>query len=261
MLSLKENGDILEQKYYNDIIIKFIQYEELWKIFVGNDGKAQIIKSGDQGIDNFRKDIAQHSYTIYESLVCLFRIANASNEIKSIDDYLDENNNFLLFQTHCGRIRDCVHKIGIKLKLGNLEENLIDFYKCRNHVLHGKKIPFTIIEEMFVLPIVEGKEFNENYWKDDLLWEEVQKTEKEFVKDIYSELFDKMIFCLNSIYSKVLSKIKNSPEYNSTIEMMNNYKPNDNMYKTEAYLTDNHFMSERILNSASGSISNIQSHA
>lgn len=254
MLNIKIHGDILECNYYDKIIVRLTQYEEFWKIFIGNNGRAKIIKSDDENIDDVRKYVAQHSYTILESLVCLFRISQKDSKIKTMDDYLDANNDFLLFQTHCGRIRDCVHKIGIKLKLERLVDILEDFYKRRNQVLHGKKLPFAIIEDMFVLPNVEGSEFNPNYWKDELLWEDVNKDEMEFVKDVYDILFNEMINCLNSIYSKMLTKIKSESKFSTLINMMMNYQPSESNYITCSGIFDNHLMSDRLLTSASGSV-------
>jgi len=186
-------------------------------------------------------------------LVCLFRISQRDLKINTLDDYLEANNDFLLFQTHCGRIRDCVKKIGAKLELRRLEDILEDFYKRRNQVLHGKKLPFTIIEDMFVLPIVEGSEFNPNYWKAELLWEDVNNIEMESVKDVYNILFNEMITCLNSIYSRILTKIKSESKFSTLINMMINYQPDENNYITCSGSIDNQFMSDRLLTLASGS--------
>ncbi len=254
MLNIKQHGDILERTYYDKIIVSLTQYEELWKIFIGNNGSAKIIESDNKSTDEYRRFIAQHSYTILESLVCLLRISEKKLEIKALDDYLDANNDFILFQTHCGRIRDCVNKIGVKLKIDRLEYGLEDFYKRRNQVLHGKKLPFTIIEDMFVLPKVSGNEFNPNLWSDELLWEDLNPKEMEFVNDIYGELYNEMISCLNSIYSQILTEVKNNSVHSSLIEMMKNYQPNESNYITCSGITDNHFMSERLLTSASGSV-------
>jgi hypothetical protein len=254
MINLKKHGDILEKTYYDNILVNIPLYEELWKKIIGNNGNAKIIESNDGAIDKFRRFIAQHSYTIFESLVCLFRITQKETNVNTLDEYLNANNDFILFQTHCGRIRDCVHKIGTELKLDKLENNLENFYKIRNQVLHGKKLPFTFIEEMFVLPKVSGKNINPDYWDDNLLWEDINPKEMEIVDEIYKNLYSEMIACLNSVYSKILTEIKNKSELNKIISMMDNYIPNDNNYVISLGIQDNHLMADRILQSASGSL-------
>lgn len=253
MLDLKTKGDILEQKYYDNIIPLFNNYEEFWKIFIGNDGNAKILFIDNSAITERRKLISQYSYTIFESLVCLFRIKQKEIIVQDIENYIELNNDFILFQTHCGRIRDCVHKIGVELKLKRLENKLEDFYKRRNNVLHGRKLPFTIIEEQFVLPIVEGAEFNPSLWKDELRWEDIHKTDIEYVDTVYEELFTQLIFSLNSIYSQAISAIKSEDSFSSIIEKMAKYESKDENYVTCSGIIDNHSLGNRFLSSLSGS--------
>lgn len=255
MLYLKKHGDILETGFYNKIINQLPQYEEFWKLFIGNNGNAEIIGYSNRELDSKRQEVAQLSYTIFESLVCLYRIDLKKSKISTLDDYLDANNNFLLFNTHCGRIRDCVKKIGEKLGIHDLHNLLEDFYKKRNIVLHGKKIPFTIIEDSFVLPLINGVDHNTNHWNDSLRWKDVNDLDLEFVNEFFSELYKEMLSCLSSVYSRLLNNIKKDNSYVGLLQMMKEYEPIEDNYVTCSGINNNHIMSDRKFMFNSGSIS------
>jgi hypothetical protein len=244
MLNILQHGDILEKAYYKTVLVSFPQYEILWQRIVGNDGNAHIIESGNSNLDDLRKDIAQHSYTVYESLVSLFRISNKAIKVENVEHYLDANNDFILFQTHCGRIRDCVHKIGSDLSIEKLENGLKDFYKRRNHVLHSKKLPFTIIEEMLLMPKVQGADFNPHEWHDDLRWEDIDPNDLEIVSDIYSELYTEILSCLNSIYSRILSTIADDPQFETIVDLLEDHRAEEYSNVNPSGIIDNHTMAD-----------------
>jgi len=254
MLDMKKHGDILEIAYYDKIVTALPKYEELWKLVTGNNGKAEIVKSGDEIVDEKRKNLSQHSYTVYESLVSIFRIAHKSRKIENLEDYLDANNDFILFHAHCGRIRDCVQKIGEKLSVSNLEARLEDFYQRRNEVLHGKKLPFTILEDTFLLPTISGVDFIPSSWHDKLNWEEISFEQLNIINEVYLDLYGTMINALNSIYSKLISLVKQSKEFEKTIKSLDDFQPDDSQYITLSGIQSNHQMPERIVGAASGSV-------
>ncbi len=253
MLNLIEHGDILESQYYTEVVTSISTYETFWRQYVGNDGNAQIVESGNSNVDRTRRDLAQHSYTILESLVSIYRIKMQNLPIISLEDYLNENDRFILFQTQCGRIYDCVHKIGNILHLPTLEEHLVSFYKTRNQVLHGKKLPFTIIEGMFTLPRIMKDESENEKWHDKLLWNELNQGALEFVFDVYNELYNEMVKQLNAVYTKIISSLSGDKKFQKVSLILNNYERKPNEYIVASGISENHVMASIIVGEASGS--------
>ncbi|MDP8237863.1 MAG: hypothetical protein P9X24_02125 [Candidatus Hatepunaea meridiana] len=256
MLELKLHGDVLERKYYEKVVSQFSVYEVFWQKFIGNDGKAEIIKSGNISIDSFREEIAQYSYTIFESVVCLYRIKFSNTKIETIEEYIEANNNFILFQTHCGRIRDCVGKLGTILGLKDLSNSLNDFYQMRNNVLHGKKIPFAFIDNFFALPHIEGENPNVDLWKDKLKWSEVSEKDLEFIDDIYENLYNTMLSSLNGIYSQILTCVRDKSNLKVIVTKMEQYSPSEDYDYTWSGMINNHSATYRLIENLSGSIGN-----
>jgi hypothetical protein len=155
-LDISKHGDILERNYSGLIDQRLPAYSEIWKRFIGNTGKGRMIEIPNLQEDEERKRIifSQYHYSCFESIVGMNLLVGriSSTSISDIDEYVQINNDFLSFQAHAGRIRDCVRRMGELFGLDNLDKGLNDFYQQRNEVLHGCKVPYMIIEGMLAIP-------------------------------------------------------------------------------------------------------------
>lgn len=95
--------------------------------------------------------------------------------------------------------------------------------------------------------------FINDSWNDKLIWEDINPKDMKNVYTIYEELLNEMISCLNSIYSNILTSIKNQNTFSKIFENMKNFEPNSVNYHTCSGIVDNHFMSNRIIRTTSGS--------
>lgn len=251
MLSIQKHGDCLEQRYYDEIITYLEEYEVFWEKFIGNDGNANIIKTGDEEIDEIRVKASQYTYTIFESVVCLYRIQKKGASAQDLEEYLDANNDFILFQAHSGRIRDSVIKLGNLFNIQNLNQNLDGFYAKRNEVLHGIKIPFTLYGDLLRMPEVqEGRDS----WHDKKNWDDVDPEDFEFVTDKYEELYTEMIDALRGVFSKLILEVNKQENLKQVIEFMNNQEPSEEKI-TCSGITENHSLPESFVGPISGSAS------
>ena len=80
---ISKHGDIIEQHYFKIIREKIPSYEEIWKRYIGNNGKAKIIDIPDLNPSESKNRIifSQYHYSAFESLVCMHEI------MKEIDPF------------------------------------------------------------------------------------------------------------------------------------------------------------------------------
>lgn len=230
MLELKNNGDLLEREYYDSVCSSFSNYQIFWASFIGNDGNNHLTIILDDEVADRRKKLAQLSYTIFESVVSLYRISKKSYKAQDIESYLDIIDNFMLFYCHLGRIRDCVDQLGSELNCKVLGKELNGYYWQRNIVIHGKKIPLTFFDKQVMFAKLKKNETDssKNTWHDSLDWDDIHEPNFESLEVVYTEIYQDIISKLNGIYSNMISNLKKDPKMSKVYEMMKNAQPVEN---------------------------------
>lgn len=118
--SIKEHGDLLEKEATHFIREKFINYESVWQIYIGNTGNAIKAPLPNYPYEEKRTNFAEHSYTVLESSFIISKILESKifeKSITSFKDYLDFNNSFISFFAHLGRMHDTIIKASNILKM------------------------------------------------------------------------------------------------------------------------------------------------
>ncbi|MFA4907663.1 MAG: hypothetical protein WC602_05325 [archaeon] len=254
-LELSKHGDILEQHYYSIIEKNIPAYEEIWKRYIGNNGKAKIIQVVNLPCEENSRRIlfSQYHYSAFESIVCICELINDVDEIElsNIKNYVRLNNCFLSFQAHAGRIRDCVKKMGESFNLNYLYIELDEYYKQRNEILHGCKIPFLIIDGFYAIPKIKGIKEDVEKWHDSMGWNDIQDKDGnfKFINDHMAETYREILKLLNKCLYTLLPYIKD------VVKRFNfNLEPNEDI----EYISDitisgmygNHFYTYLSLNSS-----------
>ena len=211
VLDISKHGDILEKKYSEFIRNTLPAYELIWIRYIGNDGTAKLISSGNLNEDqtNRRVMFSQYHYSVLESLICIKQIVEKDELLycNNIDDYLNLQTLLIAFQGHAGRIRDCIMKMGNFFELPNLYISIDDVYKQRNQVLHGCKVPIIIINDIFCLPEIQGIEENTTKWHDNLSWGRVEGLAKSPIIDYMTSTFEELCKEVNKCLFQLLNKI------------------------------------------------------
>lgn len=212
-LDIAVHGDVLEKKFANLIKTQLPYYEEVWKRFIGNDGTAHAIEIPkiNEKESQDRTIFSQCSYSVLESVVCIQLLIQELHGIslphKSVEDYLKINTLFLAFQAHAGRIRDCMKRMGEKMLLPNLYRKVDEYYKQRNNVLHGCKVPFAIKGGIFEIPDIEGSEEGVGKWNDKLTWNDAKNLKHIPLLEYLDETFRGLISNVNSCYAELLKPV------------------------------------------------------
>jgi hypothetical protein len=230
--NISQHGDSLEKKYFESIIqVQLPAYQQIWENYIGNDGTNHL-PSLDEDQNNFsqyRKAFSELHYSIFVSIVCCYDIIEEYKSLSSkgfLDIDLQSTIALISFIANIGREHDLYKKLVELVKLDFLykSSNLDDFYKKRNNLIHGKKIPFLKIYEQYVIPNVEGKETEINLWNDGCFWEDFKKKEPinliDFMLETYNSLLNELNDNLYSLYSNLKDK------YNVKIK----YSPNGTNY-------------------------------
>lgn len=156
-LDVTIHGDRLEREFGDIINNHLPAYNKIWSLYIGNDGQSKMPVFTHLPAEEARRRqiFSQYHYSCFESIVSLKVICEKVKVFKinnDIHDYIQVNNDFVAFQAHAGRIRDCMKKIGESMNVGDLATGLEEYYQQRNNVLHGCKIPFSIIEGYLAIP-------------------------------------------------------------------------------------------------------------
>ena len=210
-MKLQKKGDLLERKYFDLIQEKIPAYIDIWEKYIGNDGSENLIEQRHLGqVDKEkRKNFSEYHYTCLESLVCMSEIAKNNFEVNSMDTYLNTLNFSIAFQAQAGRLRDNVKKMLELFNMDKLIEQLEDTYQRRNTVLHGKKLPFKIDSGFMVLPIIKGKEEENNKWHEKMNWGDISSTETQFLNNFINESFEEICHVFNKILNNLKTPIFN----------------------------------------------------
>jgi len=210
---ISTHGDYLEHSYAEFIKSRMPLYEDIWKIYIGNNGAGKMIEipniKGEDHINRIK--FSELNYSCLESIVALKRIADKNTEyviIEKFDDYLNAQNEFILFQVFLGRIRDLVEKMGVILGINALSEPLYEYYQQRNTVIHGKKLPFIIIYGVLGLVEPQGKEEDNSKWSSDKNWQDVDTNDFKILSEFYNDSFNELLNILMGVYNTMLVKVK-----------------------------------------------------
>jgi len=163
---------------------------------------------------NRRKRVSQYSYTILESFICIYEICRTDHFIEKSDQgtYLRTLNDLVAFQAHIGRMRDNIkHLLSSFFEKPETSEKYSrfqDFYKKRNHVLHGKKLPMRILESMVLVPKIEGKSIEPSAWNSNLTWEDYREEDFVFVDEFLQSTLNELMTIVNDIYGSLYDKVK-----------------------------------------------------
>ena len=145
--SLIENhGDLLERHYSSLIQERIPSYARMWADYIGNDGasRALPVPNANESFLRTRDKYWERLYTLFESLALSWRI---EEEVQQIEDarrpqeYMRNLNLWLGFYAHQGRIHDMVKTVAGDLSRPELLRPLEEYWKQRNIVLHGPKVP------------------------------------------------------------------------------------------------------------------------
>lgn len=215
---LQHHGDYLERLEFNFIRTHLNAYEEIWKRFIGHDGKGKMPELDiPADLKKLRTDFGEHMYTCLESVVCMrFIVEDVSNlKIEKYGDYVNFLNSLMCFQSHAGRVRDNAKKltelvIGSKKEQDKINRILEEYYKQRNNVLHARKIPFAIYEKSVLIPIPQGTDTSDlKKWSSDMSWDDItSKSDIEFLPDYLKMSLDGIIMHLNQLLSNLIHPVK-----------------------------------------------------
>lgn len=133
---------------------------------------------------------------------------------KDPDQYLDMLNKFIAFQAHSGRIRDNTKEfLRYYLpfrKADELSFRLEDFYQKRNNVLHSKKLPFKIEDNLVLMASVKGANESDKGWHSDMNWSDFDASKLVILQDYLIETLRELCSTFNDILSNLIEPIKSA---------------------------------------------------
>jgi len=217
--SISENGDWLEREAADFIKINIPSYEQIWRLFIGNNGKAKIARM--EGIElsqeKERIKFSQHHYTILESLYFMYKIwedESKLNQILDFNSYRRALNQLIAFQAYSGRLRDnivsCFQTIDCKHSVAKVEERFEKFYHSRNIFLHGRKVPLSLDDDnLFRIAKVKDLNTSNLGFGFDTPWDSISSVDTEYFVDAYKNAIDELIPMVEGILSNLLGEVKN----------------------------------------------------
>lgn len=218
-LKVSEHGDRIERRYIDIINERLSAYSLIWSMYVGNDSKGRIpeVTGLSDPEKEKREKFSQAHYTCLESVIGMYEIIDYStkyNQYYEIPDYIRQNNDFMAFVAHMGRIRDNVKKMGELFGIPSLHLKLEEYYQERNTVLHGAKVPFMLKEQGQVMLIanLKGTGVANTVWHDKMVWSKFYKDDYKEIAKYLAETYNEVTSILNSCLYKVFPKIKEIKE-------------------------------------------------
>jgi len=216
--NLFDHGDILEHEAVDMIRERFPYYELVWKIYIGNGGKATKADIPGYSFDQKRQNFSEHTYTVLESIYIINQIIESKvfiSKVSSFQEYLEFNKSFISFFAHLGRSRDNIIKAAEILQIGNenvtkIRSGLAETYKARCIVIHGKKIPLQLDEDGLIkIPILGTSEQKAFAWNDKTHnWPDAIGMDDEYVADTCEDFFKKLLEILNNSFALFFNTIK-----------------------------------------------------
>lgn len=213
--NIQDHGDVLERAAVQLIREKFVQYELVWQLYIGNKGTNMIAELPNYPDEEKRKNFAENSYTTLESVFIVDKILKSKvfeKQVTNFIDYIEFNKAFLSVFALLGRMHDTVIKASDLLKYDNtnFKESIHEFYEARSIVIHGKKVPLIFDDLGFLkIPFLKTKTITGIAWEDKhCLWDEVHNMDKEYVADTLTNFFDELLLLINNEYSVFYHIIK-----------------------------------------------------
>lgn len=147
--TLLNNGDPFEQTHAGWFSEKLPGYEATWQATIGNDGNNGPLPLPNPTPDllRARKQFYQSHYSFALSAYLLDQVMIVINATEGdhagVPAYLRDMQNFFLFITYVGHIRDMMEDISSKRALNDaaILEPFDLFYGLRSHVLHAARVP------------------------------------------------------------------------------------------------------------------------
>jgi len=223
---LSEHGDSLEKSAASFVNKFLINYEEIWKIYIGNKGdqtKATILNYPIT-CENLRQEFWEHCYTVLESCILAYNIKKSDAFIKPIidfDTYENFNKNLIAFFTYIGRIIEHIGIAGIKIGLNINDPRLNKFYLARNIVIHGKVIPISIDDMGLIkFPTFITTPSTSYGWPNKgKIWAEGHEIHHDYVEETLDKMISEILQSINDIFGQFLSLIHDElKKTNSTIK-------------------------------------------
>ena len=86
---------------------------------------------------------------------------------------------------------------------------LEDLYQQRNQVLHGKKLPIRIEENLVLIASPMGKEERAEKWNSNMNWSQFQETNFYFISDYLKSTVNEISKTYNNIVGNLMTPILN----------------------------------------------------
>lgn len=218
-LKVSEHGDRIERRYIAIINEQLPAYGLIWSMYIGNDSKGRIpeVTGLSDAEKEKREKFSQAHYTCLESVIGMYEIIEFTkyNQYYEIPDYIRQNNDFMAFVAHMGRIRDNVEKMGELFGIPSLPSKLSEYYQERNTVLHGAKVPFMLKEQVMFIANLKGTGVENTAWHDKMVWSKFYKDDYKEIAKYLTETYNEVTSILNSCLYKVFPKIKEIKEKTS----------------------------------------------
>lgn len=210
-----EQGDYLEVNSKDTIRQLLPNYEIIWGKYIGNDGSGKMIYieglTGEENINRIK--FSEHFYTCMESIICMKYL---SDSIKPIDiqvhsDYINLINSFMAFHAHAGRVRDnACNILSLYFKKERVVELIVqleEIFNQRHQVLHGKKIPFRLVEGIPVFMQPMGKDFNPEKWNSSMNWAEFNNSPLACIDEYMKSTINEISKAYNNIIGNLIEPI------------------------------------------------------
>lgn len=220
--NLKDYGDHIEKAYVDFIQKDFKTYENVWKLFIGNNGNHKMA-----GIPNYPKErnfkrqkFSEHTYTILQSTILLQRLIKKpifnNQKVNTIEDFLNFQDDLLLFFTHLGRIRDNVKdatRCLLNLSETETTSKLDEFYHKRHILVHGITLPIKIkTDGEILIPVLSRNSADTVGWYNkEHSWQDIMDLETESIyitiQLLYCELLPKLVEIFGKFNKKIIDEL------------------------------------------------------
>ncbi len=117
--NINDHGDALEKKAQFFISQYIPNYEAVWKIYIGNTGKAERAQLPNYSNESKRLNFSEESYSLLESSFIAYELLQGgvfSRQVTSQSHYIEFNASFLAFFSLLGRMHDLAIKASELLK-------------------------------------------------------------------------------------------------------------------------------------------------
>ena len=158
-------------------------------------------------------------------------ITNRQINTSTPSGYIRFLNDFLAFQANAGRVKDNFEKL-LHIYLNKKSENEISrslnsIYQERNNVIHGRKVPYSLFENLVLIAPPEGEKNDDKKWNDKMSWNQFDKKDLVFLVDYLSETLHEICIISNDILGQILGPIRGLiKQYNIIITSIGPSKAN-----------------------------------